>query len=544
MNERVPVIPPSAIRHPYSEIAAAIVCLSYCIFLVFFSRQHPFGTYATETDFYHLYAPDAARIAAGQFPLNDFQGPGYPVLLSLITRFTGDVFVAGKWISIISAVLCLWLIYMLFKRLFDEWVGVGAALLSVVMIEFPEFSLQATTDIFFLLLCLVALVIFTGAYFSLRIRLLSTAFITGIAYLTRYNGLFLLGSFLFGLLVMNYFEKSWRERWIMAGSFLVVFLLTASPWFIANYRHNGAPFYNANYLNMATTLYPELVGGDVMQDGTRKLREQFHSFGDVLRYNPQQALRRYLKNLSDVFLNSLQPTLVSRLIGWLGLIGIFMSVLAMRLRTLFPGEGSPPQVKGRLFLFFAMAVYFLLMGLNHWEPRYFFFIGICYCGLTSYLAYGLIKWLNEATPLRLNRTLVEVGIPTIFVLGIAANAFTPTHESFRTFMQSHPPEIPAAAEFLQTQNAMPHSLKIVARKPHLPFLAKQDWVFFPQVKSLDELKAWLEKNPVDYLTISKRELKTRKDLAPLGDPKTAPAWLQAAWTNDDSKFILYKPNLK
>lgn len=543
MNEQAPVVPQSAIRVPHSEIAAAIICLSYFAFLVIFSRQHPFGTYATETDFYHLYAPDAARIAAGQFPLNDFQGPGYPVLLSLITRFTGDVFVAGKWISMISAVLCLWLVFMLFKQLFGEWVGVGASLLSTVIIEFPEFSLQATTDIFFLLLCLVALVVFTGAYFSLRLRLLCAAFITGIAYLTRYNGLFLLGCFLFALLVMNYFEQSWRARLMLTGGFLAVFFLTGLPWFIANYRENGSPIYNANYLNMATTLYPELVGGDVMQDATRKLREQFHSFGEVLRYNPKQAITRYFSNLSDIFLKSLQPTLVTRLIGWLGLIGIFVSVLAMRLRALFTGENSP-QAKGRLLLFFSMAAYFLLMGLNHWEPRYFFFIGICYSGLASHLAYASIKWLNAATPVLLNRTLIEVGIPTIYVLGMGASAFTLAHESFHTFMQSHPHEIPAATAFLQSTNAAPHSLKILARKPHLPFLTQQEWVFFPPVKSLEELRTWLEKNPVDYIAIGKRELKSRKELAPLGDTKTAPDWLHAAWSNDDPKFILYQPNLK
>jgi hypothetical protein len=521
-------IPKSAFRFPLSEIITALICLAYFVFLVYFSRQHPFGTYATETDFYHLYAPDAARIAAGLFPTNDFQGPGYPVLLSLVTKFTGDVFVAGKWISIVSAVLCLWLVSILFKQLFSEWVGVGAALLATVIIEFPEFSLQATTDVFFLLLCLVALVLFTGAYFSLRVRLILVSFITGIAYLTRYNGLFLLACFLFALVVMNFFEKPWRERWLLTGIFLAVFFLTASPWLIANARHNGSPFYNANYLNMATMLYPELADGDVVQDGTRKLREQFHSFGEVLSYNPRQAITRYLSNLSEIFLSSLRPTLVSRLVGWLGLIGIFVALLEIRLRGFLLREKLTVQ---------AMALYFLLMGLTHWEARYFFFIGICYSGLASYLAFIPVKWLNNRIPL-------QIILPIIYVLGIGANAFIFTHESFHNFMHSHPYEIPAAANFLQATNAAPRSLKIVARKPHLPFMAKQNWIFFPQVTSVEELKSWLENNPVDYIAIGKRELKTRKELAELGDPNTAPDWLRVAWIHDDPSLILYQPNLK
>ncbi len=518
----------STFRIPHSEIIAAIICLLYFAFLVYFSRQHPFGTYATETDFYHLYAPDAARIAAGQFPLNQFQGPGYPVLLSLVTKFTGDLFISGKWISIISAVLCVWLVFALCKQLFGEWVGVGAALLSTTVIEFPEFSLQATTDVFFLLLCLVALVIFTGAYFSLRMRVIFAAFFTGVAYLTRYNGVFLLACFVFAILVLNLFEKAWRERAILTGIFLAAFFLTILPWLIANAQHNGSPLYNANYLNMATLFYPELADGEVTQDGTRKMQEQFQSFGEVIAHNPRQAVTRYFGNLSEVFANSLRPTLVTRLIGWLALAGFLLALIERKSKAV------------TLFLV-TMLVYFLLMGLNHWETRYFFFIGVCYAGLVAYFVFRGVELLREKTAWLSQRGLAQIVVSAFVVLAVWGYSFTQAKASFASFLQSHPHEIPAAARFLQTQNAAPNSLKILARKPHLPFLAQQVWVFFPPVKSLEELKAWLEKNPVDYLAIGKRELKSRKELAPLGDPKTAPAWLQPTWTNDDPKFILYKP---
>ena len=521
----------SAFRIPHSEIIAAVICLLYFAFLVYFSRQHQFGTYATETDFYHLYAPDAARIAAGQFPLNSYQGPGYPVLLSLVTKFIGDVFVAGKWISMISAVMCVWLMFALCKQLFGEWVGVGAALLSTTVIEFPEFSLQATTDVFFLLLCLVALVIFTGAYFSLRMRVTFAAFFTGVAYLTRYNGVFLLACFVFAILLLNLFEKAWRERLLLTGIFIAAFFFTILPWLIANAQHNGSPFYNTNYLNMATLFYPELAGGEVTQDGTRMVGELFHSFGEVLSYNPKQVVTRYFGNLSEVFANSLRPTLVTRLIGWLALAGFLLALFERKSKAV------------ALFLMTLLA-YFLLMGLNHWETRYFFFIGVCYAGLVAYFVFRSVELLREKTSWLSNRVLAHVVIPAVVVLVIWSYSFTQAKASFDSFLQSHPHEIPAAAKFLQTQNTAPNSLKILARKPHLPFLAKQNWVFFPQVKSLDELKMWLEKNPVDYIAIGKRELKSRKELAPLGDPQTAPDWLEAAWTNDDPKFILYKPKLK
>ena len=521
--------PHSALRIPHSALIAAVICLIYFAFLAYFSRQHLFGTYATETDFYHLYAPDAARLAAGQFPVNEFQGPGYPALLSSVTKFTGDVFTSGKWISILSAVMCVWLTFVLFKRLFGEWAGIGAALLMPVVIEFPEFSLQATTDVFFLMLFLTAIVIFTGAYFLLYPRIILAGFFTGVTYLTRYNGVILVACFVFAILFLNFFEKVWRERLILTIIFLAVFFLAAMPWFIANYRQHGSPVYNTNYLNMATLFYPELVGGEVTQDGTRKMGERFHSFGEVIAYNPKQAFTRYSGNLFSLIWQSLYPALVSSFVGFLGLAGFLLALVRRNSSAV------------SLFLLIITS-YFLLMGLNHWETRYFFFIGVCYSGLAVYFLLQMFEWINKKDFLPKN-ILLRGAVPIVLFLVSWAHSFVYGQHSFNDFINDHPTEIPAAAKFLASQNLAPHSVKIVARKPHLPFIANQNWVFFPQVKSLDELKSWLEKNPVDYIAIGKRELKSRKELAPLGDPKTAPEWLQFAWINDDPKFILYKPKL-
>jgi asparagine N-glycosylation enzyme membrane subunit Stt3 len=220
--------------------------------------------------------------------------------------------------------------------------------------------------------------------------------------------------------------------------------------------------------------------------------------------------------------------------SWLGLLGLLGAILTFADR----------KTKSVRLLLLVMAAYLLLMGLNHWEARYFFFIGVCYAGLASYLVNRFVELASERTLFSLDAPFFRYVIAGTLLVVVWTISVIPTKASFGNFLQAHPYEIPAAANFLQSTKAAPHRLKIVARKPHLPFMANQEWVFFPPVKSPEELKAWLEKNPVDYIAIGKRELKSRKELAPLGDPKTAPAWLQAAWTNDDPKFILYKPSLK
>ena len=183
--------------------------------LVWLARQHPFGTYATETDFYHFFAPDAERLASGQFPTNTYQGPGYPVALALLAKLTGlsgDLFTVGKWLSVVCAVACGWLIFRLFAQLFGFWVGVGAQALAVASGEFPQFSISATTDVFFLALCLATLVVLTDERLSIRWRTGGAAVLTSLSYLTRYNGLFLLVVCLCSLLLLNLFQLDWRRR--------------------------------------------------------------------------------------------------------------------------------------------------------------------------------------------------------------------------------------------------------------------------------------------------------------------------------------------
>src|SRR5262245_5180847 len=74
-----------------------LICLIHLFALVYLARQHPFGNYATETDFYHFYAPDAERLASGQFPQNTYQGPGYPAALAVAAKRSEERRVGKGW---------------------------------------------------------------------------------------------------------------------------------------------------------------------------------------------------------------------------------------------------------------------------------------------------------------------------------------------------------------------------------------------------------------------------------------------------------------
>jgi hypothetical protein len=521
--------PQSAIRN-LQFILPVLICLVHFSLLAYLARQHPFGTYATETDFYHYFAPDAERLGSGQFPTNTFQGPGYPAVLAVLAKLVGqqaELFTVGKWLSVVCAVLVGWLAFVLFARLWGFWVGVGAQLLVAASGEFPQFSINATTDVFFLALCLATLAVFTNERLAVQWRVGLAAALAAASYLTRYNGLFLVVACLAGLLLFNLFELTWRARLQQAALFVGIFVLVALPWFYYNAKRHGSPLYNTNYLNMATEFYPELVRGEVNQDATRALEERFRSFGDVLRYDPARLLKRYPANLWESLRNIAQTTLMNKWVVWVALGGLLLVLLERR-------------SKAALVLLLTGALYLLLMALNHWETRYYFFVMVVCAGLSVYF----VVWLFEFARARGRLAHAAFALlPALLVGGLFTASLAESRKDVREFLESHPLEVIAARDYLQSVGECGGQARkrIVARKPHLAYLCRDEWVFFPQVKSLDELRAWLGSNRTDYLLISQRELKERKELRQLGEPNKAPAWLQPAWSQRKPLAVLYRP---
>jgi hypothetical protein len=507
------------------RILPFLICLAALAVYVIAARQHPIGAYATETDFYHLYGPDAERLAAGEFPQNPYQGPGYPALVAVVAKFTGDTFTAGKWISVVCAVMTILLAYLLFARLCGYWTGVGAAALVAVAPLFPQYAISATTDAVFLVLVLAALVVLIEERINARWRAIGAGAIAGLAYLTRYNGLFLVVAGLVAIVLFNLFSLDWRPRIKFGLLFVGIFLLTASPWFYANYRHRGSPLYNANYLNIATVFYPELVDGRWNQDATRGLEERFRSFGDVLRYDPVRLMRGYPVNLWQSLRLSALSDLVSPWVAIAALIGIVIAVIERRSRK-------------TLVVLTAALLYLLLMGLNHWETRYYFFLMVIYSGFAVYAVLRLLEWV-QSRGIMTRRAFVL--LPLALCVAMWWSSFAMARGDMKEFLGGQPTEVIAACEYFQGQGIS--RARVLARKPHLASICRQQWVFFPDVESIDQLREWLVTHEVDYVAFGVREAKARPELKALRDPRRAPPWLRPVWQNKDPLLILYRPEL-
>ncbi len=500
-----------------SRLAAPILlAVATLIALSLLGARHPFGTYGTETDFYHLYAPDASRLAAGEFPQNTFQGPGYPLVLAVVRAVAGDLFVAGKWISIASASLAVFFVALIFQRLGGVSCGIGAGVLLLLSPVFGVYGVSATTDVFFLMLSLAMLAVLTAERPSPNWRAAIAAAIGGFAYLTRYNGIAVIAAVLLAVIVFDLFVEPMRRRLTLAGLFIVVFTAAASPWLIVNAAHHRSPFFNTNYLNIATEFFPEKSGGRFDQDGTRAAAVHFHSFRDLISADPFRIARRYPEKLW----NAIRQSAVALLPQWIALVALGGAAIALTRR----------ERMARL-LIAAMIAHLLLLALTHWETRYFFLVGALLGGFASYAAVCI------GTRYKRSGSIAAFAVLSAMALA----SFARSRAEVERFLASHPVEVMAACEQLQQHGI--RGARIVARKPHLSALCNQQWVFFPDVASPEELRVWLAASHVDYLAFGIAEAGSRPGLAPLLDPRNAPPWLQPVWANRGRPYVLYRPNV-
>jgi hypothetical protein len=498
-----------------------VAVASFGVFLGVASTRR-IGTYGVETDFYGDYAPDAARLREGKFPLNEFQGPGYPAALSIVEDAPGDAFRAGRLISVGSAALVGLFAFVLFRDLFGDRAGLAAQLLVLVNGIYPSFAVTASTDMFFVALCLAAIVVFLHEEARPGIRVALAAILSGLAFLTRYNGVFLVPGFLVGLATFDSFGPRVRDRIRLAGLFLGIVVLTALPWLYANHRHSGSALFNRNYLNMATLFYGDEIGADMTGDGTALAETRFHSFGDVLRFEPGRIVRRYPVNL----LNSIRKSLSSRLVApLLGLVAILGAILA-------PWRG---KASARLLcLAFLGVCYFLLTALTHWDARYYLIPGVLYAGLAAFAIVRADRWLSDVV--RHPRLARAAGIVAFLVFW--ALSARDSAERVRALIRNEPVEVLDACAYLRKEGV--RDARIMARKPHLAAVCGQRMEDFPPVRSLEELRGWLAGHPVDYVVFSDVEAGRRRGLLALRDPAAAPSWLESVWSSSDSHFILYR----
>jgi hypothetical protein len=385
--------------------------------------------------------------------------------------------------------------------------------------DFGRFAVQATTDMLFLAVAVPAVLVASSRAGTLGRRAVLAGILSGLAYLVRYAGVFLGPACLFALARRETGDRAARLRAV--GLFVASILVVISPWLIVNQRIRGTPFHHRTHLNLAIAAY----GLPRDLDGLDEAGARFASVAEVVGREPVAFAVQYVRNLVTTLANSLGAPLAVLPLGILAVLGALNIVIR-------------PEAAGARPLVFSVLVYLLMLGLVHWESRYFLFGYVAYAGLAAY-AIGLVAggaWQRDRP--EAGRSGWSTGLAAALILTVLVPALVRAPLRTAELLRQQPLGILDAAEVLrQTQRRVPP--RVMSRKPHLAYLAGGEWIFLPKAASLDTLPAILCRESVDYLVLDDAARKLRPRLAVLGDPRAAPAWLRSVHVDPEEPLIVY-----
>ena len=444
---------------------------------------HRIGDYMAETDFYGAYAAGARLIQHGHLIPSRYGvvGPGYEVLLALAGFLIPNLFVAAEILSLLATVATLLLWFAILRRLVDARVAFAAALLFAANTFVFRYGFSATTDApaiawqalaFFLLLT-------PGAG---RARF-GAGLAGAIAFLTRYNAIYLLPA---GLLAMLAGATPARadagvSRRRQALLFTLGFLAPVVPWVVYSLAH-GSGFSFQLHHNIAYEVFARSKGIP-WDDYQKYMQANFHNLGDVIARDPRAVATRLLLNVFEHLRDD-----ATKLLGLATAIaaaaGLALYALDRRARALWP-------------VMFGGALLFLTLVPAFYSERYSLAL------MPMYAALGGLAFGSPRLAFPLGRAWLKA--PLILVpltLALRANVRSQTYA-----MTQLPNEVLEAAETLRALKRPGD--RLIARKPHLAFHAGVEAAPFPFADSLGDLAAGARQLGARWMFFSWPEAETR-----------------------------------
>jgi 4-amino-4-deoxy-L-arabinose transferase-like glycosyltransferase len=509
---------PEAVNHAYAGLAIAALFFIVMVFIGL--KYHIVGDYGVETDFYWSYVPEARHILEGKIPIEDFRGPGYPLVLACIALFTSDLFHAGVVLSSLAAAASLFFIFQILKKLFRADLALIGTLIVAVNTTFVQYSYSAGTDMFFVALVTASTFFFLRHGQARWSNIVISALLAGLAYLTRYNGLFAAAAAPLAILAANPFQQAWKVRAKTAAVYLGVFLLTIAPWGIYCLIEKGSFFYNKNYLNIA---YEMFAKGKIGWDQYWSVDAQkFTSLTQVIFADPGLFISTVVRNLFDHAVSDL-----GKLLGWQ--IGIF-SLLGI---PLFVKERPNPRI---LSYFVLALVFFAVLLLVFYGERFSMYLLPVYV----ILALKTLTWQRLARYRFWKRVQSGALIGIVLLVWTAVNSYKFNSAN----IGSGPREVVSIGQWFRSNyDDTARNQIIIARKPHIAYYLDMKMELFPYVETYPQLLEQIRKVHASYLYFSLMEAGMRPQFQYLLDPGKAPPELRPLTYSTYPPAVLYKVEL-
>jgi hypothetical protein len=479
---------------------------------------HKIGDYNVETDFYWTYAPQAASLLNGELLIDDFKGPGYPILLALARLIVGDYFIGGIFLSAISSGIVIIYLYKLIAKLFSADVGFLVVLITITNKIFVQYSYTASTDMVFYAVIMISLHLFWKENAVGQHSYFLSGIVSGFAYLVRYNGAVLFVIFVILFVVMNIKNRTFVQRLKHALYFIAGYSIIVAPWSLFLYMKTGDLFYQKNYLNIAFELYGKRYMN--WDDWWTKESYKFTSFTGVIFHEPLTFIKISILNIY----NHLLEDLVLLMDFWFGII----SLLAGFTIIIFKLDKKQFGI-----IIYGICYFTFLLPLFYAER-----FTLPLLGVYSLLAIIFFSWLGVKISKITSKIIIVITI-AVFLMFSAANAINYNIVQIGT----GPKEVlNISSGFYNNFPVSERGKIVIARKPQIAYCLQMKFEPFPNVSTLNELIFEIRKRGVEYLYFSSMEAKLRPQFKKIFRGDAAPSGFELVAISKNPIALLYKIN--
>ncbi|NOS78164.1 MAG: hypothetical protein HOP35_09475 [Nitrospira sp.] len=496
------------------DILALIVCLGVGLLSYSIGAPREVANWGVETDFLGRDVGQAQNILSGQPYTNQHYPPGYAYVLAGMSLLTHDFFKAGIIISVLASTLFGLVSYGIITILFDRRLAFVTTLL--VLLALLPHSFEASTDMLANFLLLLPLWILFRRAPTMNVCIQS-GLTAGLAYLVRYNTIFVLVGIPLALLFLSPAEDSIRQRICKIVAFATAALAVTAPWLLINWQYHGNPFASDLHGQVAAHFYhPE---GDGSTSSIQHMQQQFGSYWDVFFYDPVRLMRNFMK---DILYD--RPLKLS----W-SVIG-FPAIL-------FAGAGMllylRDLTRSRAVFLLVCGMGYLLHGLAGFADRFYLFL---YPLL--FLFVGLAVFELGRVPVRLQEVPKVWNLSWMIVTCLLIVSAYTSFVNVRGLFLGVPVHLLEAAEILRARASLGDA--IMGYKPHLAYLAKLSIVAIEGPDTIEEYLQRAKENNVRFIVYSEFEERYWKGLHALRDPALMPKEFRVVYEHIPSKTFVYE----
>ncbi len=506
------------------EKLAIVLLVFFSLSIVILSQFHEMGSYNVETDFYGSYAPNALNMLNGGKYFDEDHGPGYVFVLIIFYLILGDIFVAGKTLTLISAVLFSYFSFKTILYLFNSKLAFFTLLLIIIFIL--PVSIIVSTDMFFAFLVSLAIyLLFRKGNFSTS-NLIWGGVVAGYAIMTRLNAIILPFAVITAIIFLNPQSWNWQKRVKAILIFCFFILITASPWFVMNYIYYGKLFISEAHQTIGASFLdnqaPATAEPTDFAWGAQKekVAERYNSLFALILHNFKSFLKFFLKNIINHF--KLLLVIVIKFPAYLFLV---------------PGAALLfSRVNRTQLSYFIIPVFgFLIYCIVAFIPRFYLYILPFFLLMISYYFFGTTYSQRENSEQK-KYYWIKMALFIFMSLFLLKTSLVDLKKN----ITDEPLYLKKIAQTL-TQHSNP-SDKIFIRKPHLAFFSGLTAEFMPEVNNIDDLLTEAQQKNVKYVYYGVIETELRPGLKILQQPEQLPQNFQLIYSQNDPPVFLYKIN--